>query len=368
MLQSDEEKSDGQDEAPSPDNGLALADDDTKPAPSPTRHVKHKLHATTSNIKHHKSLSTNTTATSSSPQPPPPPPSTSLTPASSTTALIHQLATNINQLHTTSLTTITTLRNTSPTPSLLPTYKAELDAYQAEFSSAAVDLATPIIPQLCTNYTDRLEGVGDECRSLSWRVSQSLSQVSSSAAGTASERIHAVYASYRSLQTEYDNSLLLAAVASQLHALITRLSLVKLLVKEQAWMKAVDELAAVRRGVEQLVALDPHMAASVVYRRLMVTPHSQTNVHVERERVMTQKADLDHCNTLATLFFILPMRVLCTLTSLTWWSARGEWCMQLRCRHQAKVMLSFLITVSISVAMPQFTDLLCSFRLLCAPG
>ena len=245
-------------------NGSAGLDDDAnQPLPRNRSGVKHKLHTATAYNKHHKSLSTSTLLSS-------PSPSTALTPSSSATLLVHHLATHLNQLNSHSHSTIDTLRSTAATSSLLPTFQYELDAYQAAFLSAASSLTTPI-RQLSSHYSNKLEDAADESRSLSYRVSTSLSQLSSSAAGTASERIHSVYATYNSLQSEHDNCQLLAAVASRLRATLERLQLVKQQVDEEDWLDTVRSLDAVRDSCQQLLAFDPHMATSAVYRLLMVT-------------------------------------------------------------------------------------------------
>ena len=245
--------------------------------------VKHTLHTTTSHSKHHRSLSTSSTSS-------PPPPLTALTPSSSATSLIRELAGQLDQLNDYSQSTVHGLRSTAATPSLLPTFQHTLDEYQLAFSTAASQLSAPI-RTLSSHYSDRLEGAADECRSLSYRVSNSLSQLSSSAAGTASERIHSVYSAYRSLQSEHDNCQLLLAVATQLQTLLERLRAVNEYVKVKSWEDALDALDAVHAGGDQLLAFDPHMATSVVYRRLLVIPQHDTHRLCVRcmWRVMTQK-------------------------------------------------------------------------------
>ena len=275
-LHGDQEDEEDGDEAPTSPvgNGSGAVSE----AVTGRRSVKHKLHTSSSHTKHHKSLSTSTL---SSPSPP-----TALTPSSSTSSLVHQLAGHLSELTQHSQSTISTLRSTSASSSLLPTFQYELDAYQATFLSAAASLTTPI-RTVSSHYSDRLEGAADECRSLSYRVSNSLSQLSTSAAGSASERIHSVYSAYLSLQVEYDNCLLLVATATRLRALLDRLQPVKQHIKEQSWLDALNALDEVRNGSEQLLSFDPHMATSAVYRRLLVIPHPHKANESHTERVMT---------------------------------------------------------------------------------
>ena len=229
------------------------------------RNGAHKLQAANSRIKHHKALSMSALTS--------PTPLTALTPSPSASSLIHQLSGQLQQLRTHSQLAIDTLLATDASPALSLHFQNELDAYQAAFLSAASSLAPPV-RSLNSHYSDRLEGAADDCRALSYRVSASLAQLSSSVAGTATETIHSVYGAYRSLQLEHDNCQLLAAVAVQLQAALKQLQAAAQAVDGRQWMAALAALHATRQGSQKLLDLDTHTAASTLYRRMQVTAHA----------------------------------------------------------------------------------------------